>query len=612
MPLNLQLDSYGSKSQKRDVATKIRDLMLDFNLVDIWRLRNPDKKRYTWKQNKPLIQRRLDYWLISDDFQDDVQNTGIISAIKTDHAAIVLQISSVEKQPTGPSYWKFNSSLLEVPEYINLIKDNVPSWLAEFGDVSDKGLLWDLIKYKIRQVTMRFSKTKARERRSRLWEIENKLKDCQEIFDAFPTEKNAIQLETIKSEYNSLYDYIIQGNVIRSRANWYEYGEKNNKYFLNLESRRMSNSCIRKLFDKGGKLISSPKLILSELHDFYTELYSNCDPSNHNSTSDAFLDHCRLPTLNEDAKQICEGVLTKDVLNEIIWNNQNLLINKQSIYSKKIKEAGFLKIGDILSNSLKLKSWDAFRAKSLSLSDYLLLQGIFSAIPHNWKLPFKDGENTNNRTDETVSDDDVQDITRMTSKSIYSTLVKRIQISPTAQSKFNSLYNIFGITDWKNIYQLPGQVTVDTRTRVFQYKIINRILYTNKTLYKMDLVPSPMCTFCGDHEETLEHLLVSCAYTKIFWLSVISWLITYNMKIDKLDEVTILFGIFDNNIENCLLNHLIILGKYTIYLCRCKNIKPSLPLLKAKITETRKLEFSIAKKNKKESIHYKKWQKMLL
>ena len=73
----------------------------------------------------------------------------------------------------------------------------------------------------------------------------------------------------------------------------------------------MSNSCIRKLFDKGGKLISSPKLILSELHDFYTELYSNCDPSNHNSASDAFLDHCRLPTLNEDAKQICEGVLTK-------------------------------------------------------------------------------------------------------------------------------------------------------------------------------------------------------------------------------------------------------------------------------------------------------------
>ena len=30
-----------------------------------------------------------------------------------------------------------------------------------------------------------------------------------------------------------------------------------------------------------------------------------------NNASDAFLDHCRLPSLNEDAQQICEGVLTK-------------------------------------------------------------------------------------------------------------------------------------------------------------------------------------------------------------------------------------------------------------------------------------------------------------
>ena len=55
MPLNLDLDSHGSKEEKKEAAKKIKDLMLDFNLVDIWRMRNPDKKRYTWKQRKPLI-----------------------------------------------------------------------------------------------------------------------------------------------------------------------------------------------------------------------------------------------------------------------------------------------------------------------------------------------------------------------------------------------------------------------------------------------------------------------------------------------------------------------------------------------------------------------------
>ena len=100
---------------------------------------------------------------------------------------------------------------------------------------------------------MKYSKIKARQRRSRLSEIEHKLKECQEIFDADPTDTNAMQLETIKSEYKSLYEYITEGTVIRSRVNWYEHGEKNNKCFLHLESRKMSNSCVRKLFDKGGK-----------------------------------------------------------------------------------------------------------------------------------------------------------------------------------------------------------------------------------------------------------------------------------------------------------------------------------------------------------------------
>jgi len=38
----------------------------------------------------------------------------------------------------------------------------------------------------------------------------------------------------------------------------------------------------------------------------------------------------------------------------------------------------------------------------------------------------------------------------------------------------------------------------------------------------MNLVLSPMCTFCGDHKETLEHLLISCTNNKNFWLSVTS------------------------------------------------------------------------------------------
>ena len=75
--------------------------------------------------------------------------TNIIPAIKSDHSAITLTLNSLDKQPFGPPYWKFNSSLLEDASYIQQIS-KYPDCLDECKDFNDKRVLWDLIKYRIR------------------------------------------------------------------------------------------------------------------------------------------------------------------------------------------------------------------------------------------------------------------------------------------------------------------------------------------------------------------------------------------------------------------------------------------------------------------------------
>ena len=37
----------------------------------------------------------------------------MIPPLNSDHSAIVLHFNSVEEEKHGPSYWKFNASLLE-------------------------------------------------------------------------------------------------------------------------------------------------------------------------------------------------------------------------------------------------------------------------------------------------------------------------------------------------------------------------------------------------------------------------------------------------------------------------------------------------------------------
>lgn len=77
---------------------------MNYDIVDIWRIRNPDRKKFTWRQKSPIIQRRLDYWFISDSSKVD-----IVTAIRTDHNAITLEIDSLDDQQRGPSFWKFNN-----------------------------------------------------------------------------------------------------------------------------------------------------------------------------------------------------------------------------------------------------------------------------------------------------------------------------------------------------------------------------------------------------------------------------------------------------------------------------------------------------------------------
>ena len=147
-------------------------------------------------------------------------------------------------------------------------------WLNEFDEVRDKRLLWDLNKYRIRQVSIKYSKEKARKKRKQISDIEISLRYCEERCNESPTLKNQEELEMLKMEYDSIYEQIAKGAIIRSKATWYEKGEKSNKYFLNLETHKKAKSSVRKVFNDEGMLpvITDQKKILQEIQNFYSNL----------------------------------------------------------------------------------------------------------------------------------------------------------------------------------------------------------------------------------------------------------------------------------------------------------------------------------------------------
>ena len=88
--------------------------MSENDLHDIYRLRFPYEKRFTWRHKPPFQQRRLDYFLISDSLQDLVNEIEIIPSVQSDHSALKMKISSLTEGSNGPLYWKFNNTLAQM------------------------------------------------------------------------------------------------------------------------------------------------------------------------------------------------------------------------------------------------------------------------------------------------------------------------------------------------------------------------------------------------------------------------------------------------------------------------------------------------------------------
>jgi exonuclease III len=170
-----QLDKYNCKPRtpESDYVKSWKTICDELNLVDIWRLLNPTRKCYTWRQGSSaanLKQSRLDYWLISSHMIFDLHEVDIKSSIRSDHSLIDLDLYNTDTPKRGPSYWNFNCSLLRDVEYVNKINTCYTNALEKYNDINDKGLKWDLVKMEIRSTTICYSKDKAKANRINLSE----------------------------------------------------------------------------------------------------------------------------------------------------------------------------------------------------------------------------------------------------------------------------------------------------------------------------------------------------------------------------------------------------------------------------------------------------------
>ena len=158
---------------------------------------------------------------------------------------------------------------------------------------------------------------------------------------------------------------------------------------------------------------------------------------------------------------------------------------------------------------------------------------------------------------------------KLVSKELYNISLCSMYEKPTTQIYHEKLLKTTNL-NWKEIYILPRKISIDTNLRMFQYKILNNILFLNKLLFKFKKVPSPLCSFCNSADETPLHIFYTCNITKRLW-NELQYFVSHYLYIPEITPQSALFGFFNisNQQQNFLLiNHLLLLFKYYLYMSR--------------------------------------------
>lgn len=374
--LNIAEDKKGGNPRTNfNAREKCLDLMNTYDLIDIWRQRNPKQNNFTWTSNiTNNIHCRLDFFLISRNLLHLTTNTNIAPSINSDHSIVHLNFK-ITNEPKGPGFWKFNTSLLKDHEYNELICNIISNESETYVNVNS-ALKWELIKQSIRSASMNFSKQTAKKRRQKESVLLKKITTLEKHYYISHSPILFQELKQARNELDLIYDFKLHGIIIRSRARWVEQGEKNTAYFLNLEKRNKTNNTIFKLLDNNGCIVDSHNSILQVLNQFYSDLYTSegCDP---NLCLGNINNHLKL---SDEQAQICDGYLTNDECKTAIFSLSSGKSPGSDGLSTDFYKHFWPSIGDLVTDSLN------YGLDNLTLSAEQG-RGILTLIPKPKKDP---------------------------------------------------------------------------------------------------------------------------------------------------------------------------------------------------------------------------------
>jgi exonuclease III len=220
---------------------------------------------------------------------------------------------------------------------------------------------------------------------------------------------------------------------------------------------------------------------------------------------------------------ILEPIDIHDILSEPIWFNKRIKLGYIKAWHKK----GIVHVKHLFDEKGTLMSLEQLKNKFNIKATFLDVYRLHKAIPIQWLEQIKNKVTYIGAGPSIPLAIHSVYIAPKGCKYFYSLFHKKVDLAHVgSKDKWVRDLDIhIDNEEWKHFYMLPFRSSIDTNLRYFQYRILQRILTTNRFLFIIKVVDHDRCSFCNVASETLVHMFVECNIVSDVWNQLHAWLV---------------------------------------------------------------------------------------
>ena len=277
-------------NDERSLARFVSEKFYELELWDLVQS-SSNSTNFTWRRES--TRSRLDYIIASGNIASKVKRySHKWQLVKTDHAAVIVELTNSLETSTGRSYPKLSFNDIKDPVDKNYIREVIINAKKDFLVDWCPHTRLEYVKLMIRSSVLRIRSSRNKEI-SQLDALKEEVNTLEKFSTLNSNEIN--RLTDLKIKIDKTEEMIEEQLKLKSGIKWREEGERSSKFFLNLINSKIRVGAAHKGFiDAGGNLILNNADIVNHAKDFYSNLYSGKPVT----ADQQFYAHC--PSLDGD------------------------------------------------------------------------------------------------------------------------------------------------------------------------------------------------------------------------------------------------------------------------------------------------------------------------